>query len=218
QGMPPLTGRLREFVSGLKPGERGLLDLFLDSAGRSAMAFAVPVFAVQGNRDAASQVGTVVGVKEVGDELFPLLRQPGETAETATAVLVRRSGAAIEYMSPLPDGKPPLSLRLAADTPDLDAAFAITVPGGFTSLRHDYRNHAVLVTSRGFAKAPWTLMYTISRGEALDTVRARLQWLTATAIIAMTLIAVGLLTVWIYANSLRRAESAARYREMAERL
>src|SRR5262249_3950843 len=155
QGMPPLTGRLREFVSGLKPGERGLLDLYLDPAGRPAMAFGVPVFAVQGNRDAASQVGTVVGVKEVGDELFPLLRHPGETAETATAVLVRRSGAAIEYMSPLPDGKPPLSLRLAADTPDLDAAFAITVPGGFTSLRHDYRNNAVLVTSRGFAKAPW---------------------------------------------------------------
>jgi PAS domain S-box-containing protein len=34
----------------------------------------------------------------------------------------------------------------------------------------------------------------------------------------MTLVAVGLLAVWIYANSLRRAESAARYREMAERM
>src|SRR5262249_19793988 len=72
QGMPPLAGRLREFVSGLTPGERGLLDVYLDPAGRPAMAFAIPVFAVQGNRDAASQIGTVVGVKEVGDELFPL--------------------------------------------------------------------------------------------------------------------------------------------------
>src|SRR5262249_41722587 len=94
QGMPPLAGPLRELVRGLKPGEGGLLDIFLDSPGRPAMALAVPVFAVQGNRDAASQVGTVIGVKEVGDELFPLLRQPGETAETATAVLLRRSGAA----------------------------------------------------------------------------------------------------------------------------
>lgn len=166
QGMPPLAGRLREFVSGLRPGDRGLLDLFLDTAGRPAMAFAIPVFAVQGNRDAASQIGTVIGVKEVGDELFPLLHQPGETGETALAVLVRRNGEAIEYLSPLPDGKPPLSLRMAADTPDLDAAFAIATPGGFNASRNDYRNREVLVTSRGFAKAPWTLMYTIARAEA----------------------------------------------------
>src|SRR5262249_60874759 len=87
QGMPPLSGRLLEFISGLTPGERGLLDIHLDSAGRPAMAFAVPVFAVQGNRDTASQIGTVVGVKEVGDELFPLLHQPGETGETALALV-----------------------------------------------------------------------------------------------------------------------------------
>ncbi len=217
-GMPPVAGRLREFVSGLMPGERGLLDIYLDSAGRPAMAFAIPVFAVQGNRDAASQIGTVVGVKEVGDELFPLLHQPGETGDTALAVLIRRSGAAIEYLSPLPDGKPALSLRLAADTPDLDAAYAIATPSGFNDLRHDYRNSEVLVTSRGFAKTPWTLMYTISRVEALGAAKSRLEWLTAAAIVAMTLVAVGLLAVWIYANSLRRAESAARYREMAERV
>jgi PAS domain S-box-containing protein len=218
QGTPPLAGRLREFVGGLKPGERGLLDIYLDPAGRPAMAFAIPVFAVQGNRDAASQIGTVVGVKEVGDELFPLLREPGETSDTALATLVRRSGEAIEYLSPLPDGKLPLSLRMAANTPDLDAVFAIATPGGFDATRHDYRNRQVLVTSRAFDKAPWTLMYTIERAEALDATQQRLQWLTATAIIAMTLVAVALLTVWIYANSLRRAESAARYRELAERV
>jgi PAS domain S-box-containing protein len=218
QGTPPLAGRLRDFVGGLKPGERGLLDIYLDPAGRPAMAFAIPVFAVQGNRDAASQIGTVVGVKEVGDELFPLLREPGETSDTALAALVRRSGEAIEYLSPLPDGKLPLSLRMAANTPDLDAVFAIATPGGFDATRHDYRNRQVLVTSRAFDKAPWTLMYTIERAEALDATQQRLQWLTATAIIAMTLVAVALLTVWIYANSLRRAESAARYRELAERV
>ena len=218
QGMPPLAGRLREFVSGLKPGERDLLDLYLDPSGRPAMAFAIPVFAVQGNRDAASQIGTVVGVKEVGDELFPLLHQPGETGETALAALVRRNGEAIEYLSPLPDGKPPLSLRMAANTPELDAAFAIATPGGFDETRHDYRDRQVLVTSRGFDKAPWTLMYTVERAEALDATQERLQWLTAFAIIAMTAVAVGLLAVWIYANSLRRAESAARYRELAERV
>ena len=216
-GLPPLAGRLREFVTTLKPGERSLLDIYLNAANRPSMAFAVPVFAVQGDRDAASQIGTVVGVKEVGEELYPLLRQPGETSASALAVLVRRSDAAIEYLSPLPDGKPPLSLRMAADTADLDAAFAVSTPGGFSANLRDYRDREVLVTSRDFADAPWTLMYTIDRIEALGATRARLTWLTVAGIVAAFAVAVSLLAVWIYGTSLRRAESAARYREMAER-
>ena len=216
-GLPPLAGRLREFVTAMPPGEPALLDIYPNAAGRPSMAFAVPVFAVQGDRDAASQIGTVVGVKEIGDELYPLLRQPGETSTSALAVLIRRSDAAIEYLSPLPDGKPPLSLRMAADTPDLDAAFAIAKPGGF-SVAQDYRNRDVLVTSRSFGDAPWTLMYTIERDEALGAAESRLRWLMAAVIISMTLGAALLLSVWIYGTSLRRAESAARYREMAERI
>jgi PAS domain S-box-containing protein len=217
-GMPPLVGRLRDFVDGLKRGERNLLDIYLNSAGRPSMAFAVPVFAVQGERDAASQIGTIVGVKEVAEELYPLLRQRGETSATALSVLLRRSDAAIEYLSPLPDGKPPLSLRMAADTPDLDAAFALERPGGFDAGRRDYRGREVLVTSRVFTAAPWALMHTVDRGEALDATQSRLRWLTAAAIIGLTLLAVSLLAVWIYGTSLRRAESAARYRDLAQQI
>src|SRR5215470_400456 len=162
RGVPPLTGPLRDFVGGLKPAQRGLLDLHLDSAGHPAMAFAVPIFAVQGNRDAQSQVGVVVGIKEVADELYPLLRQPGDTSDTALTALVRRSGAAVEYLSPLrDDGTPPLTMKVPADAPDLDAAFAIDNPGGF-ALKRDYRNRLVLVTGRNFSSAPWTLLYTVS--------------------------------------------------------
>ena len=217
-GLPPLAGRLREFVTAMKPGERSLLDIYPNAANRPSMAFAVPVFAVQGDRNAASQIGTVVGVKEVGDELYPLLRQPGETSTSAQAVLLRRTDAAIEYLSPLADGKPPLSLRMAADTADLDAAFAASTPGGFSASRRDYRDREVLVTGRDFTDAPWTLMYTIDRAEALSATEARLIWLKAAGIIAAFAVAVSLLAVWIYGTSLRRAESAARYREMAERI
>jgi PAS domain S-box-containing protein len=216
--LPPLAGRLREFVTTVKPGERALLDIYLNAADRPSMAFAVPVFAVQGERDAASQIGTVIAVKEIGDELYPLLHQPGETSATALAVLIRRNDAAVEYLSPLPDGKPPLSLRMAVDTADLDAAFAVGTPGGFSASRRDYRDREVLVTSRAFIDAPWTLMYTIDRSEALSTAEARLTWLTAAGIFGAFAVAVSLLAVWIYGTSLRRKESAARYREMAERI
>jgi PAS domain S-box-containing protein len=212
--MPPLSGPLRDFVGGLKPAQRNLLDLHLNAAGRPTMAFSVPVFAVQGDRDAASQIGVVIGIKEVGDELYPLLHQPGETNETASAVLVRRQGTAIEYLSPLPDGTPPLTLKIAANTPDLDAAFAIDKPGGFEEHR-DYRNRAVLVTSRSFTTAPWTLMQSITSSEALGDSKARLQRLWAALILGMALLAVALLAVWRHGTSQRATEAAVRYRTLA---
>lgn len=215
-GMPPLAGPLRDFIAGLKPGERNLLDVHLNAAGRPAMAFAMPIFAVQGNRDAASQIGVVVGVKEVADELYPLLRQPGETNSTAITVLLRQNGAAIEYLSPLPDGTPPLSLRMAADTPDLDAAFAIDKPGGFQQ-RLDYRNRSVLVTSRRFGQAPWTLMTTIDRDAALHESQVRWQRLMAALFLGITALAIAFIAVWRHGSSLRAADAAARYREIAER-
>jgi PAS domain S-box-containing protein len=61
-------------------------------------------------------------------------------------------------------------------------------------------------------------MYTVERGEALDATRSRLEWLTAAAIIGVVLMGVSLLAAWIYGTSVRRAETAARYRELAERI
>ena len=153
-------------VASLKPGEVQIRDLYKNAAGQPSIAFAIPVFAVQGSLGPDAQIGTIIGVKEVAAELFPLLRQPGETSETATATLVRRDGNVIEYLTPLRDGTPPLTLRMATDTAELDATFATASPGGFGD-RRDHRGNAVLVTSRRFNTVPWTLMYTIERNEAL---------------------------------------------------
>ena len=217
RGVPPLTGPLRDFVGGLKPAQRGLLDLYLDSAGHPAMAFAVPIFAVQGNRDAQSQVGIIVGIKEVADELYPLLRQPGDTSETALTALVRRTGAAVEYLSPLrEDGTPPLTMKVPADAPGLDAAFAIDNPGGF-ALKRDYRNRLVLVTGRNFSSAPWTLLYTVSYDEALGASEVRQRWLLAAFFASLGVLGAIIVAVWSHGNSRRTAEAAARYRDMADR-
>ena len=148
-GLPPLAGPLRDFVASLKPGEVQVRDLLKNAAGQPSMAFAIPVFAVQGSLGLDAQIGTIIGVKEVAAELFPLLRQPGEISETAAATLVRRDGNIIEYLTPLRDGTPPLTLRMAADTAELDAIFATESPGGFGQ-RRDHRGNAVLVTGRRF--------------------------------------------------------------------
>jgi PAS domain S-box-containing protein len=215
-GTPVVEGGLADFLAGTQPGRIGVMDMFLNGAGRPAMAFAAPVFAVQEDPGEASQIGFVLGVKEIGDDLFALLRQPGETVVSAEAVLVRRAGAAIEYLSPLADGTPPLALKMAADTPDLDAAYALENPGGFAQ-RLDYRGNEVLVAARGFVGVPWTLVYKVDRAEALADSDARGTRLLTVLLLALAATAVVIVAVWRHGSSRRAAEAARRYRVLAER-
>ena len=215
--MPPLQGRLAEFARGLPRGERGLLDIHQGPSGSPTMAFAVPLFALHGESVGADQVGYVLGVKEVGAEVYPLLRQPGNPSKTAEGILVRRKGAVVEYLSPLRDRTAPLALRLAADTPDLAAAFALEQPGGF-AIKRDYANNEVLVTSRAFGTVPWTLLYKIDRSEALANSDSRLRRLTITLSLVVGAVGLALIAAWRYATSRRAEQLAAEYRETAEAL
>lgn len=214
--MPSVEGALAAFVQRLAPGERGVMDLHLNAAGNPAMAFLAPVFAVQEDPGASSQIGYVLGVKEVARELYPLLEQPGETAATAHAVLVRPENGVVAYLSPLPDGTAPLTLRMARDTPDLDAAFAIDNPGGF-AVRRDHRSREVLVTARAFADPPWTLLYEIDRAEALADSEARLRWITTVLVVAVLGAVAAMVAFWRHGTSRRAAGAARQFRAMAER-
>jgi PAS domain S-box-containing protein len=217
-GMPPIEGALKDFVQNLKPGTRGVLDLFIDSTGEAAMAFAAPVYGVQA--DTTSQpLGLVVGVKQVAKELFPLLRQPGETLKTARAVLVRKiDEGTIEYISPLEDGTPPLGLRLNKNTPELDASMAVAVASGF-AIRRDHTGKEVLAATRGaFRDVPWALIYEVERKEALADSDARASRLLTMLLLAVGLVAAALLAAWWMVSSRRAAETAERHRATAERL
>jgi len=215
EGMPAIDGRLRAFLATTPPGERGLLDIHRGPAGTPTMAFAVPL-AVSGGNGGTRQIGWVLGVKEVARELFPLLRQPGATWQTAEAMLVRRAGAGIEYLSPTRDGKGPLELTLAADADRLAAAYAVANPGGFAQ-RRDYRAEPVLATGRAIAGAPWTLVYKIDAAEALGDAENRLARLVTILLLAVAAACLALFAAWRHGASQRAAAAAARYRSLAER-
>ena len=213
-GMPPLEGRLGAALGRVAAGERGLLDLYLNPAGRLAMGFVLPIFAVQGDPGPSQQVGRILGVREVGPELAALLKSPGLTEESLESFLIRRQGAAVEYLSPLLDGTGPIGKRLALDTPDVAAAAMLASPGGFAVMR-DYRDVPVLVTARSLAATPWTLLTKIDRDEALAESDARARRRIAGFLLAMALLAVAFVAVWRHGSSRRAAAAADRYRELA---
>ncbi|MBI3452115.1 MAG: PAS domain-containing protein, partial [Rhodospirillales bacterium] len=149
-------------------------------------------------------------------ELFPLLGRPPVAEKSAESMLVRRSDAVIEFLSPLADGAGPLVKRLAADTPRLAAAYAVETPGGFAILR-DYRDAEVLVTGRRIALAPWTLVHKVDRGEALATSDARLNRLLAFLLLGVAAIAGALIAVWRHGASRRASDAARRFEALARR-
>ena len=111
-GMPPVEGELESIILESR-GKRALYDLHIGAGGRPTMGFLSPIFALQSDGSPSSQIGMVIGIKEVSNELYPLLEQPGATSSSAEAVILRATDASIDYLSPLIDGGAPLSRSLA---------------------------------------------------------------------------------------------------------
>ena len=214
--MPPVDGALAAFVADHAIAERALLDMEATASGRPRIGFLVPVYAVQGGAKPSDRVGSVLGLREAGPDLFGLLPQPGAIERSLEATLVRARGSMIDYLSPLADGTAPFARSLARDTADLVDARAVEGTGGFW-LGRDYRDTEVLALARPVAGTPWTLVQKVDRVEALADSDARLDRLLAILVLAVAATGGALLAAWRHGAS-RRAEAAmARYRELAER-
>lgn len=214
-GMPPLSGRLAGLAHAPEGAERAVDGPYVGAGGQPTMAFFAPVLAVQAD-PGAKRIGAVIGVKEIGRELFPLLVRPPLPERSAESTLVRKSGAVIEYLSPLADGTAAMERKIAADTPELAAAYAIDAPGGF-ALRRDYRDVAVLVTGRAGAGLDWTLLHKIDRDEALAQSDQRLNWLLLYFLLAIALALASIVAAWRHGASRRASQAAARFEELASR-
>lgn len=213
--MPQLDARLRDFVAGAKPEGRTILDIHAGAGAQPTMAFYTPIVALQAD-PGSLPIGGILGVKPVAGELFPILGRPPTTEQSAESLLIRRAGAAIEFLSPTAETVTP-ERRIAADTPRLAEAFALANPGGFALLR-DYRDREVLVTGRAIAHVPWTLVHKVDRAEALAESDARLKRLIVLLLLGVALIAVGLVAAWRHGASRRASATADRLKTLSEKL
>jgi hypothetical protein len=200
--MPPFDDEWKQFVASIPRGERALRDLYLSAGGRAAMAFAVPLYRVQGSNQPSEQIGVILGIKEVDDELFPLLKEPQTSIPSEEAYLVSKRGELVEYVSPVAGEPRPFAKRQSFDTLTHDASFAIAHSGA-SGLRRDYRNNEVLVTGRTVALSPWVLVEKVDRSVALADTEARTARLTIFLILALLAIVAVLVGIWRHGASLR---------------
>lgn len=191
--------------------------------GFPAIAFIAPVFGVQDDRGSPA-IGFAVGIKILPEDFYQKLVQPGEIATTAKSYLVRLSGTAMEYLSPLRSGNgdyyPPLTMVLDAENPSLAAVFAVEnageTVGGFAE-RVNYDGARVLVTGRKIRNTDWVLVRTVDSAEVMGAILARKRaiiWIAGLTIMAVSIL---ILLIWRHGVSVRLMRSAERQKILIQR-
>ena len=212
--MPPIDETMRQRLTAAPRNRPVVIDAFKGASGQPTIGFLAPVFAVQSDPGTSQRIGYVLGLRELGDPFFRLLKQPGAVDATAEAVVLRRSGNTVEYLTPHGDIAA-LDRSAPANAGDLAEVRAVLSPGGFFQAR-DYRQRDVLAVSRAFGLAPWTLVYKVDGDAALGEADRRRRNLILGLGLVVAVVAAGFVAVWWYASSRRASESAQRYRDLAQ--
>lgn len=219
-GLPTLDADLAKKVEQAPKGKQSLIDIFPTQtgaqAGDSHIGFILPIYPIDADTTASQQLGWLVGVKSVNEDLFKLLHHPGVTEKTLEAVLLRKEGDNAAYLSPQTGDGKDVSPRLALDTPELDAAYALTAPGDF-AVKKDSQSRRTLMTSRVIPHSPWVLMQHIDRDQALGDSDTWLHQIEFSLFLALLAMIGGVIAVWFYGTSRRTRLLSRETQRMATR-
>jgi response regulator RpfG family c-di-GMP phosphodiesterase len=213
--MPALSKNMRQAIATSLDGEPAVIDIYKGASNDPTIGFALPIYGIQSDSNAKG-IGVAIGIRVVDEELFDLLKQPGDTSKSSETYLVRKKANTVEYISPLADRTAPLKRSMAFDTKDLAAVFALKTPGGF-AIKRDYAGEEVLVTSRALADVPWVLVRKIARSEALEANETRLQTIFVVFVLIIIGVTVAMIAVWRHGTSLRAEAAAEKFRISSER-
>ena len=201
----------------VRGGQEKLLDLQKDNDGTVYIGFAVPVYSIQGEHTPDAQIGSIIGVKVVDENLFGLLKHPGITEKTLESILVREDDdGGVDYLSPLQDGTSALTKNVHDEAAkNSTEAKLMQGVGEFVSDRRDYRNKTVLATSRAVSGTPWTLVVKVDKDEAVADSSQRRAGIVMIFSLIIAVIALIIFSIWRYMHSHRSMMMSRHFRLMA---
>jgi HD-GYP domain-containing protein (c-di-GMP phosphodiesterase class II) len=212
---PELAALITNEAQKQSPGQEYLIDMQKDADGAPYIGFVVPIYSIQGEKNAESQIGKVVGIKTLDGNLFALLKHPGTTENTLEAILIRPHDEKLEYLSPLQDGSGALTKQIEISAHDSAEAELFKTVGEFSSDKKDYRDAKVLSTSRNVTGTPWKLIVKIDRQEALAKSAERRTGMVLFFIMITTIVALLIATIWWHAHSRRAMMMSRHFRTLA---
>ncbi len=219
-GSPPLCEACLAAARGTLAAGTTTLDFYLRSDGAPLIAVMAPVATAAAGAPPQSPVGAVVLTADAREWVYPmLLAQPVPTS-TGEAVLVRREGDRVRFLSPLRYRQDaPLAYSRPLDTPGFAAQEVVEGREGFFAYT-DYRGLPVFAATRLVAGTPWGLVAKVDRSEALAPFRESTR---ATAISLALITAALALAGFAFWRSRRAryeaalARSEARFADLFER-
>jgi signal transduction histidine kinase len=138
--------------------------------GEAEVTFAVPIL---GRASPGRLLGVGVIHASADRWLYPFLLATRGAQGSSEALLVRRDGDSILFLSPLRfEAGAPGTLRRPADLPDLAARLALAGGNRFGLFR-DYRGRPVFAAVRRLEAAPWGLVVKVDRDEVMADFRKR---------------------------------------------
>lgn len=206
--MPALKGDLKKFLETENTAEIAVSNIYSVDSGEHVVAFKIPIFAVQSEKDASVKIGMIVGVKDATQLLASLQRQY-HAAESLETSLIDREGKSLVYMTPRVDSATWLgqSVDMLDDQVDVVAAYRHL---GEVRIAKDEALNDVLVTGRAIDRTSWMLMhkikYNVALSESIQKVRE--VWIlggaTLLLIIGIVVGLVGYIKGWSRTNSIDR--------------
>ena len=187
------------------------------------MGFLLPIYPMDA-KDNAKPIAYVVGIKQVGKELYPLLQQEGDPHKSAEIYLAQiKTGTGdgtLQYVSPRllpkPNGIKPFSSDEPNDPKTRATAYAISKPGGFGILQ-SYQNVASIVGGVKIEGTPWTLVRTADFSETVGpAIKEQRKDLISFGLL-MVIAVVSLVIAWKHGAELRASAEAQRLKIAAER-
>ena len=155
-------------------------------------------------------------IRDIGLDYFGELEFVAQIGGITSALLVRKDGGKVEYLSPQRDGTGALKRTMALASPNLAISAAINIPGSFIN-DLDYSGDRVLMVSREVAQVPWILVRKVSRDEALGPIENRLNFILGVFIAIIVIVALTILFVWKNAASARASEALHKAQVLVER-
>ena len=141
-------------------------DIYMNQHAEPVMGFLVPVPALTGIGAVDRESFSIVGLRTVGNSLYPLLHKDIFSTDTDISTLVRRDLGSVVYLDRLSPHNGQMFIRLPYAPQSLAAAYALDNPGAF-EIRKNFSGEDALFLSHQINDTDWILLQMISRHEAL---------------------------------------------------
>ena len=181
-------------------------DLTRLDGGMTVIDVAVPLFT---GADSAAPVGVVLLRNDAEATLVPLVKRWPVPSESAEALLVRRDGEHVLFLSDL-RYRTDSAMRLRIPLTETNVPAVMAVLGGTRVVRgRDYRGAEVISALQAIPDSPWFLVAKIDEDEAMSVWRFRSGLILLATLLALaTALAVGT-AIW-------KADTESRYRELLD--